>query len=140
MPATDEYQPESRIYVKPGEDNSAPFVLPLLTYGIDTTLLTEGSIEPPAPGRHPPSIRKRGSGRWSAVRSDDPLPDVTHYGDQLRGGGFVPFSAVRRGWRNTAASNIFRRIRTCHADVAQQNSRSLDNQPFLFVFARFFSP
>jgi hypothetical protein len=45
MPATNEYQPESRIYTQPGEENSAPFVLPLLAYGIDTMSLTEGSVE-----------------------------------------------------------------------------------------------
>jgi hypothetical protein len=45
MPAKEnDYKPESRIYTKPGEDHSAPFVLPLLAYGIDTMVLTEGGV------------------------------------------------------------------------------------------------
>jgi hypothetical protein len=59
MPATDEYQPESRIYTKPGEDNSAPFVLPLLAYGIDTTLLTEGGVENIDPEKAKRAVERR---------------------------------------------------------------------------------
>jgi hypothetical protein len=39
MPATDDgkYQPESRVYTKPGEVNPAPFTMPPIWRGIDTT-------------------------------------------------------------------------------------------------------
>lgn len=53
MPATDEYRPEFGIYPKPGEDNSAPFKLPLLVHGIDTTFMSNVVAEAFRTKSHP---------------------------------------------------------------------------------------